>query len=110
LATNPVSRFGERIERIVHHHPTLWPDPGRFDPHRFAPEQAAGRHKLAWSPFGAGQRQCIGRDFAIMEAQISLAMIVQHYTLAAPTPASLRPKFATTLRPQEAVCVQLGRR
>ena len=91
----------------IHHHPDLWAQPERFDPERFAPEQVAQQHKSAWMPFGMGQRQCIGRDFSLMEAQIILAMIVQRYTLAAPSGSEVRPKFSTTLKPDRPVLVYL---
>lgn len=73
----------------VHHNPTHWEHPERFDPDRFTPERSTGRHKYAWVPFGAGQRQCIGKDLALMEAQVILPMILQRYDFTAqPSPAS----------------------
>ena len=36
----------------THRYPMLWPEPERFDPERCAPERAAGRHRLAYLPFG----------------------------------------------------------
>lgn len=60
----------------AHQHPELWPEPQRLDPERFGDGETAGRHKLAWMPFGAGRRQSIGRDFAQLEAQVVLAMIM----------------------------------
>ncbi|WP_437622823.1 cytochrome P450 [Sorangium sp. So ce1151] len=70
----------------IHRHPEFWEDPDRFDPGRFTPERTASRHKLAWIPFGTGQRQCIGRDFAMVEGQLILARLVQRYTFAAVSP------------------------
>jgi cytochrome P450 len=94
----------------AHQHPEIWDAPERFDPERFTNEQVDGRHKLAWMPFGAGQRQCIGRDFLIMEAQIVLAMILQRYTLEALPghTAALQP--SGTLKAQGGVLVRLQRR
>jgi len=94
----------------IHHHPEIWAEPKRFDPDRFTNEQVAQRHKLAWVPFGTGQRQCIGKDFSIMEAQFILAMIVQRYALtAAPGPAVL-PKLTSTLKPNRPVFVYMEQR
>ncbi|MBX3015647.1 MAG: cytochrome P450 [Caldilineaceae bacterium] len=94
----------------IHHHADLWPDPERFDPERFSPEQLAHQPKHAWTPFGAGQRQCIARDFAMMEAQLVLAMLVQRYHLAPEAGPLATPVFGTTLKPKRDIRVQLTHR
>jgi cytochrome P450 len=58
---------------VVHRNPKLWPDAERFDPSRFLPENEEKRHRLAFMPFIAGQRKCIGDQFALMEARIALS-------------------------------------
>jgi len=94
----------------IHHNPKVWDDPERFDPERFTDERIAQRHKLAWVPFGVGQRQCIGRDFSIMEAQIILAMIMQRYDLAAIPGPTIAPKLSASLKPNRGVRVRLEKR
>jgi cytochrome P450 len=66
---------------VTHRHPEFWPNPEGFDPERFSPEQVAARPRSAYFPFAAGPRQCIGNSFALMEAQLILAMVVQRYQL-----------------------------
>ena len=61
----------------VHHDPSVWPDPDRFDPDRFTPEREATRHKSAWIPFGVGPRVCIGNSFALMEGPIVMATLMR---------------------------------
>jgi cytochrome P450 len=66
---------------LTHRHPDFWPEPERFDPERFAPEQEKGRPRFAYIPFGGGPRLCIGNQFAMTEAMLILATIVQRYRL-----------------------------
>lgn len=93
----------------AHHHPDHWEHPERFDPERFTPERSAGRHKYAWAPFGAGQRHCIGKDLAMMEAQVIMAMIVQRFSVEH-LPSTARPVASTTLRAGGDINVVLRRR
>ncbi len=55
---------------FVHKMEEYWPEPERFDPTRFAPEQVRARHKYAWVPFGGGAHMCLGLHFAMLQARI----------------------------------------
>jgi cytochrome P450 len=59
--------------------PEFWANPEAFEPEHFSPEDAAKRHAGAWLPFGAGQRFCLGKDFALMEGKLILAMTLQRF-------------------------------
>jgi len=83
----------------MHHHPAYWQDPERFDPERFSPEHSKDRPQYAYFPFGGGPRQCIGKFFAIMEAQVILATIAQRYSLRLAPAHQIKMNAATTLRP-----------
>ncbi|MCO5194318.1 MAG: cytochrome P450 [Anaerolineae bacterium] len=90
----------------IHHHPEQWEAPERFDPDRFFKDVAQSRHSFAYVPFGAGQRQCIGRDFAYMEGQLILARLLQRYRIR-PNGAPAQPDLSTTLRPKGGVHIRL---
>jgi cytochrome P450 len=63
----------------VHHNPKQWPDPEAFKPERFASDAAPGNRRGAYLPFGVGAHQCIGMHFAMMEAQLAVAMLLQRF-------------------------------
>ena len=44
---------------------------------RFLPERKAARSSVAWLPFGAGPRNCVGMRFALMEAKICLTRLLR---------------------------------
>ncbi len=94
----------------IHRHPDFWDEPDRFDPNRHTPENTKGRHPLAWLPFGAGQRQCIGLDFALMEGTLILAAMAQRYRVQAAATRDPQMAFTTTLRSKDGVWVQLEKR
>lgn len=66
---------------ILHRHRDHWPDPETFDPERFDAARSRGRHRFAYIPFGRGPRQCIGRNFGILEGHTVLAMVAARYRL-----------------------------
>ncbi|MGW2920778.1 cytochrome P450 [Streptomyces angustmyceticus] len=61
----------------VHLNPEHWPEPDRFDPERFTPQQVAKRPRLAYVPFGIGPRSCEGAALATVEAQLVLAVLLK---------------------------------
>jgi cytochrome P450 len=98
------------LSHIIHRHPEIWDSPERFDPDRFLPERSEGRPKHAWLPFGAGQRQCIGKEFALMEGQLILARLTQRFRVTTVPGRSAQVNFSTTLRARNGVWVQLSPR
>ncbi|MFF9019633.1 bifunctional cytochrome P450/NADPH--P450 reductase [Streptomyces eurythermus] len=83
------------------HRQTVWGDnPELFDPERFTPEAEAARPVHAYKPFGTGERACIGRQFALHEATMLLALLVHRYRLHDHTGYRLTVKETLTLKPE----------
>lgn len=76
----------------IHNDPEYYPNPAKFDPERFTPEEVAKRHPYAFLPFGEGPRNCIGMRFAQLQAKYALAIVVEAFEL------SLNPKTIEPIR------------
>ena len=85
------------LEPMLHRDPAVWGDDAEaFRPERFAPENAEQLAPNAWKPFGNGSRACIGRPFAMQEAQLVIAMLLQRFDLVLDDP-SYKLEIAETL-------------
>jgi cytochrome P450 / NADPH-cytochrome P450 reductase len=66
----------------LHRDPAVWGDRAeQFDPEHFSSQAEQSTPPNAFKPFGTGQRACIGRSFALQEATLGLAMILQRFEL-----------------------------
>jgi cytochrome P450 len=83
----------------LHYRPELYPEPDRFDPDRWLPEQEARRPRAAFLPFGAGPRVCIGNHFALMEGPIILATLLRKARIKIDPRREILPDDFATLRP-----------
>jgi cytochrome P450 len=92
---------------LLHRREDSFPDASRFDPQRFA-TAAPPRHPMAYVPFGAGDRICLGRHYALLETQLLLALLAARFRFVFPDPVP--PQLAVTLRPRGHVQVQVHRR
>ncbi len=90
------------LEPMLHRDPKVWGDDVEaFRPERFAPENAGNLPPNAWKPFGNGSRACIGRPFALQEAQLVLSMMLQRFDFVLDDPSyTLKIRETLTLKPE----------
>jgi cytochrome P450/NADPH-cytochrome P450 reductase len=75
------------LQPMLHRDPAVWGDDTEtFDPDRFSQENAEKLPPNAWKPFGNGARACIGRPFAMQEAQLVMAMLLQRFDIVLDDP------------------------
>jgi cytochrome P450 len=116
MSTKPVTLGPYRIpagahfffsQYVMSRTPEHFPDPLRFDPDRFTPENKAARPKFTYFPFGGGSRQCIGESFAWMEGVLSIATIAQRWRMTYVSPTPPIPQAKITLRPRGPLLMRL---
>jgi len=87
----------------MHRKPEYWDNPEGFDPARFAPERAKAIDSNVYFPFGGGNRTCIGKRFAMMEAPMILAETARRFRLELVTGQEIVPAAMITIRPSEEI-------
>ncbi|HKO93667.1 MAG TPA: cytochrome P450 [Polyangiaceae bacterium] len=92
---------------FMHHDARWFSLPERFNPERFLSEGAGAFPPHAYIPFGAGSRSCIGQGFAMLEAVLVIAQVLQRFrlVLSDSRPVFLRPRI--TLAPARSIEVRL---
>jgi cytochrome P450 len=92
---------------ILHRHRKLWHQPDRFDPERFAPQQAAGRSRYAYLPFGIGPHICIGAQLATTQMVLAVAMLAQRFRFRLVPGQHIEPTAWINLRPSRDIRMML---
>jgi cytochrome P450 len=83
---------------VLHRHSALWSNPDAFDPSRFLGDgQPVPR--LAYLPFGAGPRVCVGATFALAEATLVLAILIRHFQVSLADTRPVLPMAIVTTQP-----------
>ena len=84
---------------VMHRHRKFWHEPTAFIPDRFAGNVAPWMQTRSYIPFGAGPRTCIGSSFALSEAQVILAMLLERYKISLPAGKPVLPIGRTMIEP-----------
>ena len=107
MAAKPDTLSGYRVRRFttvlvpifaLHHHPGYWPEPTRFDPDRFLPDQLKTRPASAYLPFLVGPRHCIGMRLAMLELRLILKVLCRRFEFTVTGPVETDPSFALRVR------------
>ncbi len=94
----------------MHRDPRYFPEPERFLPERWTTSEARALPRFAYLPFGGGPRICIGSHFALMEAALVLATLVQQVELEVPPSFELELAPVITMRSRTGLPVRVHRR
>ncbi len=92
---------------LLHRDPRFFSAPLTFDPSRWEAARQQTRPRLAYFPFGAGPRSCIGQGLATMEGILLLAALAARWRCSAAAPVECDPR--ATLRPKVPVLMRLQR-
>jgi len=95
---------------LIHRHPRFWSEPAAFHPERaeFAPQTV--RPPLAYVPFSAGPRHCIGESMALFEMTVHLHRVARRYRLLYEPGQPMPLEALINLRSRGPLMMQLQRR
>lgn len=93
---------------LLHRNKAYWTNPEEFNPDNFLPEQIKQRPSYAYLPFGGGPRLCIGNNFALMEMQIMLSLLVKYFDFEKVEEVIPDPQI--TLKPKGSMPIKVSKR
>ncbi|XP_026817199.1 cytochrome P450 4C1-like [Rhopalosiphum maidis] len=65
----------------THHFSELYPNPWKFNPDNFDPENVASRHKYSFIAFSGGPRGCIGSKYAMLSMKVAMSTFLRNYSV-----------------------------
>ncbi len=108
--TVPGDAYVNYCSWACHHLPEVFPEPERFDPERWTPEQRAKLPKGAYVPFGGGSRTCIGMRFGETEVRTIATGLLSRCEWELPSDYTLTIRQMPTISPAEGLPVVVRER
>ncbi len=105
----PAGTFTGVNPMLTHLLPEIWTDPETYDPARFAPEQARGRHRFAFVPFGGGAHGCLGANAAYLQIRALLRTLLEEHELVLADARPPRWHHWPNCRPRSPLSIELRR-
>eukprot|EP00112_Aurelia_sp_Birch-Aquarium-sp1_P021901 Seg6.9 transcript_id=Seg6.9/GoldUCD/mRNA.D3Y31 product="Cholesterol 24-hydroxylase" protein_id=Seg6.9/GoldUCD/D3Y31 len=92
----------------MHRDPKYWSEPEVFNPERWDSDSLDKQGpNVAYMPFSAGRRNCVGRIFAEFEAKVVLASLIRNFHVSLVPGTKIALKQAGTIKPKFGVPVTL---
>lgn len=95
---------------VSSHLPDYWEKPDEFNPYRFDDEELLKRSHYTYFPFALGPRNCIGQNFALIEAKVILSRFLQTFKFSLVPGQSRKVRRSVTVRPEDGVMCTLTKR
>jgi cytochrome P450 len=87
---------------LIHRHEDFWQDAPSFKPERFLEVS----QPKAYIPFGLGERYCLGKNLAMLQGQLLLAMFVKAFDYSL-VDTNIQPKVTVSLFPRDGMKVKV---
>ena len=92
---------------LLHRSEKYWENPEIFKPERMSKENIRQYPKYAFLPFSGGQRICIGSNFALTEARITLCKIIKRFDFTINKIVPIKPMARITIKPSKEIRLRM---
>ncbi|KAK4876461.1 hypothetical protein RN001_012883 [Aquatica leii] len=65
----------------LHYDENYFPEPTKFDPERFSPENKSNIHPYTYMPFGEGYRNCLGTKLGILSVCVGIIQVLRKFKI-----------------------------